>query len=322
MRTNVPRVRFIVLALTLTFLCSRSYSQSITTDNGKWEIGLGFGPMFFLGDLGGTAGIGKPFVKDLDFPLTKISKNLYVNYYATDWLGFRLAINHGHLEGDDAEAPNKGGAEMDRLERNLSFKSSVLEGYLAAEVYPTVFFEQYEGLEHKFRPYVLSGVGVMKFNPKAKLDDKWIELHPLRLEGQGMAEYPDRKEYKLIQQEFLLGFGFKYYLKENFYVGLEVLHRKTWCDYIDDASTFYVDPAVFDNYLSAADAANARRLYYRGTYQGSVPGSVTRPDDVLTYQRGDPKENDAYFSTIFRFGWRLNNENSAQKRQLRCPVFY
>jgi hypothetical protein len=321
MRTHVPYVRFIALLLSLSILSSGSNAQSITTRDGKWEIGLGFGPMFFLGDLGGTAGIGKPFIKDLDLPLTKISKNLYANYYATEWLGFRLAINHGVLEGDDAEAPAKGGAEMDRLERNLSFKTSVLEGYLAAEFYPTVFFEKYDGLLGKFRPYVLAGLGVMKYNPKAQLDGQWVALKPLRLEGQGMAEYPDRKPYKLIQKEVPLGFGFKYYIKENFYVGLEVLHRQLFTDYIDDASTFYVDPVVFNTYLSAADAAKARRLYYRGTYQGA-PGSVSRPDDVLTYQRGDPTENDAFFSTILRFGWRMNGENAAQRRQLRCPVFY
>ena len=211
---------------------------------------------------------------------------------------------------------------MDRLERNLSFRTSVLEGYLAAEIYPTVFFEKYDGLEHKLRPYALTGIGVMKYNPKAELDGQWVALQPLRLEGQGMAEYPDRKPYKLIQKEFLLGFGFKYYLKENFYVGLEVLHRKMFSDYIDDVSTFYVDPAVFDTYLSPANAAKARRLYYRGIYQGTVPGTVTRPGDVLTYQRGDPKQNDAFFSTIVRFGWRWNSENAAQRRQLRCPVFY
>src|SRR5215813_3727465 len=155
MRTHIPFVRFIVLFLALSILSSRSNSQSITTNNGKWEFGLGFGPMFFLGDLGGTAGIGKPFVKDLDLPLTQVSKNLYVNYYATEWLGFRLAINHGELKGDDAQAPAKGGAEMDRLERNLSFKTSVLEGYAAAEIYPTVFLEKYDGLAHKLRPYVI-----------------------------------------------------------------------------------------------------------------------------------------------------------------------
>src|SRR5258705_3729128 len=140
MRTYVPFVRLVALVLSLTILTSRSNSQSITTGNGKWEIGLGIGPMFFLGDLGGTAGIGKPFIKDLDLPLTRISKNLYVNYYATEWLGLRLAINHGVLEGNDAQAPSKGGAEMDRLERNLRFRTSGLEGYFVREVYPTAFF--------------------------------------------------------------------------------------------------------------------------------------------------------------------------------------
>jgi len=323
MRTHVPFVRFIALVLAISFVTSRSYSQSITTNNGKWEIGLGFGPMFFLGDLGGTAGIGKPFVNDLDFPLTKLSKNLYGTYYAKEWLGFRLAFNHGTLEGDDAEAPNKGGAEMDRLERNLSFKTSVLEGYIAAEIYPTVFIERYDGLLHKFRPYVVGGIGVMKFNPKAQLDGKWIALRPLRLEGEGMAEYPDSKPYSLVQKEIPLGLGFKYFIKENFYVGLEVLHRQLFSDKIDAVSAdYYVDYHVFDSYLSAADAANAKRLYYRGIYQGPVPGSVTRPGDILTYQRGDPTENDAYFSTILRFGWRLGGENYKELKHLRCPVFY
>lgn len=321
MRLNVPStVRFTVLLLSLTIFSFRSNSQSIMTGDGRWEIGLGFGPMFFLGDLGGTAGVGRPFVKDLDFPLTKISKNIYASYYASEWLGFRLALNHGVLEGDDAEAPNKGGAEVDRLERNLHFKSSVLEGYLAAEVYPTVLFEKYDGLKGKFRPYGIIGVGVMKFNPKAMLDGAWVPLHPLRLEGQGMAEYPSRKEYSLVQKEVPMGFGFKYYLKENMYVGLEVLHRKMFTDYIDDVSTGYIDPIYFDTYLSAPDAAKAKRLYYRGTYANAQSNLGL----IQTFQRGDPKENDAYFSTIIRFGWRLNGDDpgSRARRQMRCPVFY
>jgi hypothetical protein len=319
MRPNVPFVRFIVLILALTIFSPRSNAQSITTGDGKWEIGLGFGPMFFLGDLGGSAGIGRPFVKDLDFPLTKLSKNLYASYYPSEWLGFRLALNHGTLEGDDAQAPNKGGAEVDRLERNLSFKTSVLEGYLAVEIYPTVFLENFDGLKGKIRPYLVGGFGVMKFNPKAELDGQWVALHPLRLEGQGMAEYPNSKPYSLVQKEIPLGIGFKYYLKDNFYVGLEVLHRKMFTDYLDDVSTGYVNPNVFDNYLSPSDAAKAKRLYYRGTY----PDAVSRPQNIQTYQRGDPTQNDAFFSTIIRFGWRLNSGDVArERRQLRCPVFY
>ena len=150
------------MLLTLAFSSLRSNAQSIMTGDGKFEIGLGFGPMFFLGDLGGSAGIGKAFVKDVDFPMTKLGKSIYASYYPSEWLGLRVAINHGVLEGNDAEAPNKGGAEMDRLQRNLHFKTSVLEGYVATEIYPTVFFEQYEGLEHKLRPYGVIGVGVVR----------------------------------------------------------------------------------------------------------------------------------------------------------------
>ena len=317
MRTHVRIARFIALFVAITFISSRSYSQSIWGANGKWEIGLGFGPMFFLGDLGGTAGVGKPFVKDLDFPLTKISKNLYANYYASEFLGFRLAINHGQLEGDDAEAPLKGGDEEDRHYRNLSFKTAAFEAYLAAEIYPTVFFERFDGLLHKLRPYVIGGVGMVHINPKTKLDGQWVAVGPLRLEGEGMAEYPEVKKTSLWQKEIPMGFGFKYYIKENFYVGLEILHRKLFTDRADGVSSdYYIDPIYFDKYLSAPQAAQARRLYYRGTYAGypSRPG--------FDFQRGDPTENDAYFSTILRFGWRLGAENYKELKHLRCPVFY
>jgi len=320
MKRVVPNVRVIVLCLLLTIFSTRaSFSQSITTGDGKLEVGLGFGPMFFLGDLGGTAGIGRPFVKDLDFPLTNLSKTLYGSYYPAEWLGFRLALNHGVLKGNDAEAPDKGGAEVDRLQRNLSFKSSVLEGILAAEIYPTVFLENYDGLKGKFRPYGVIGIGYFKMNPKAKdVDGKWVALQPLRLEGQGMAEYPDRKEYKLTQLEIPMGAGFKYYIKENTYIGIEILHRKTFTDYIDDVSTKYVDPIYFSQYLAPADVPIAYQLHNREPFR-----NITRP--TIGKQRGDSKEMDSYFSTILRFGWRINGNNSPNRRairQLRCPIYF
>ncbi len=307
-------VHTLALILSLQLFTNISYSQSITTGNGKFEAGFGFGPMFFLGDLGGSAGIGRDFLKDVDFPLTKISKTLFANYYPAEWLGFRLALNHGVVEGDDAQAPNKGGRETSRIKRNLSFKSSVMEAYVAAEIYPSVFFERYDGLQGKLRPYGLIGIGAYKFNPKAKLDGQWVELQPLHLEGQGLI--PGKKDYKLTQAEIPMGFGFKYFIKENMYVGMEVLHRQLFTDYVDDVSTTYPDPVIF-NALPPADMAKARRLYYRG-----VVGPGSRP--YVNEQRGDPTDNDAFFSTILRFGWRLNGNdpNSMARRQMRCPVFY
>lgn len=318
MRTHVPTVRLSVLICLFACFSLQARSQSISTPNGKFELGLGIGPMFFLGDLGGSAGVGKTFVKDLDFPLTKLCKGLYLNYYPTEFIGIRVAGNLGYLEGDDAEAPAKGGAEEDRKYRNLHFKSKISEVYAAIEIYPTYFLERYDGLQGKLRPYFLAGAGIYHFDPEVKdVDGSWVKTAPLRLEGQGFAEYPDSKPYKLTQKNVVAGLGFKYYIKENSYIGFEVLHRKLFTDYVDDVSqNYYIDPIYFDQYLSAADAIKARRLYYRGTY--TFPTS--RPYEEFA-ERGDPKENDAYFSSILRFGWRIGG-GDARSKQLKCPVFY
>ena len=317
MRASLPFLRSVILLFSIALSSVLSQAQSITSGDGKFEAGLGLGTMFFLGDLGGSAGVGKTFIKDLDVPLTKMNKGVYFNYYPVEWASLRIAGNLGYVEGDDAQAPAKGGAEMDRRERGLSFRSKISEAYIAAELYPTYFFEKYDGLKGKFRPYVVGGVGIYHFNPQTKdVDGSWVNLAPLKLEGQGFPEYPDSKPYKLTQMNVLMGFGFKYYIKERTYIGLEILHRKLFTDYVDDVShNYYIDRIHFDNNLPAADAVVASRLYYRGTY--TFPTSYPYPTFA---ERGDPKENDAYFSTILRLGWRINND--ARTKQLKCPVFY
>src|SRR6476469_11228294 len=103
MRTTVPDVRTLVLICIITLSSfSQTHAQSISTGNGKFEVGLGLGPMFFLGDLGGHYGVGKRFLKDLNIPLTQFSKGLFLNLYPAEYIGFRIAINQGKLTGDDA----------------------------------------------------------------------------------------------------------------------------------------------------------------------------------------------------------------------------
>lgn len=324
MRTNATNVRLSVLICLFTFLSIHSNAQSLHFGNGKFEVGLGIGPSFFLGDLGGSEGKGKTFIKDVDMPLTKLMKGIYINVYPAEWLGFRFAGNIGYLEGDDAQAPNKGGAERFRLYRNLKFRSNLWDAYAGLEVYPTVFLEQYDGLQGKLRPYAFVGVGAFHFNPQGEYtasngSKTWVDLKPLKLEGQGMSEYPDRKEYALTQLMIPMGGGIKYYVKETFYIGFEILHRKTFTDYIDDVSTKYIDPRYFDAYLPATQAAQARQLAFRE----QIPNSTVSRRFINT-QRGDPKENDAYFSSNLRAGWRFNSnsESARAKKQLKCPVYY
>lgn len=326
MRVFVLIVRFAVPIFLFNLFSHISFCQSVSFKEGKIEVGLGLGPSFFLGDLGGARGIGKPFVRDLDIPLTKFSKGIYINIYPSEFIGFRLAVNHSYLEGDDNEVNLEGGREFSRWRRNQYFQSEILEGYFGIEIYPTVLLENYDGLEGKFRPYGITGIGMFHFNPKGYYypdpnnpDNKQlVELKPLRLEGQGMAEYPDREEYPLTQLEIPMGGGFKYYVREHWYIGLEVLHRKTFTDYIDDVSTKYIDPIYFQNYLDPSLVPVAVQLHNREPFR-----NINRP--YIGRQRGDPKEMDSYFTTILRFGWRLGARDDARSRarkQMRCPIYY
>lgn len=316
MRTTVPVVRTSVLLLVLSLTSFFSKAQSISSPDGKFEIGLGIGPLFFLGDLGGNKGVGTTFVKDVNVPLTKMAKGLFVNYYPTEWFGFRVAANQGVLEGADSLIRDQGSAEIYRKVRNLHFRSNLLEAYAAIEFYPTVFFEQYDGLKGKVRPYGVIGLGMFKFKPQAEYyspngTTRWVDLEPLRTEGQGMTEYPDRKPYKLTSMEIPLGAGIKWYVKENMYMGIEVMHRKSFTDYVDDLSTDYIDPALFDKYLAPDQAAVAKQVYFRGLNTGIT----SRPQ--YGEQRGNPKNNDSFFSSILRFGWRLFDNSTAE--HMGCP---
>lgn len=307
------RTAVLVFLAALPFCSVKAQSVSY----GKVEIGAGVGPLIFLGDLGGNQGRGTTLVKDVNLPTTNLSFGAYINVYPTEWLGFRLAFNSGRLEGADSLINEKGGEEISRKVRNLHFRSKLTEAYAAVEVYPTVFFEQYDGLKGKLRPYGLLGVGVFKFNPQTQYyspngTTRWVNLRDLRTEGQGMEEYPTRKQYNLTQVEVPMGFGAKYYVSEDMYIGLEVLHRKTFTDYVDDVSTTYINPDLFDKYLLPEDAVVARQVYYRGFTSSS------RPDDGE--MRGQRRNNDAFFSTLIRCGWRLGNSGSTPGN-MRCPRF-
>src|SRR5436190_11427042 len=108
MKRTVPIARAIVIILITVSSSFNSFSQSITIRN-KVEVGIGLGPLIFLGDLGGAKGIGRTFIKDIDYPLTRLCKVLFISISPREWIGFRLAANLGVLEGDDTYAPNKGG---------------------------------------------------------------------------------------------------------------------------------------------------------------------------------------------------------------------
>jgi hypothetical protein len=318
----------LVLLICITFTYT-SYSQALLFgEKVKWEVGFNFGPSFFMGDLGGNSGKGTNNIKDINFEFTKFMKGAFVTAYPKNWIGVRLAVDYTYLEGDDAIINTTGIDELWRKQRNLDFKTTVLEGYIALELFPTMFFYRNAEYEPRLRPYVMGGIGMFHFNPKGSITDAsgnktWYALQPLRLEGQGMAEYPASKPYKLTQMNIPFGAGLKYHISDRLNVSGEFLYRKTFTDYIDDVSQRYIDPANYTKYLPSSEAALAYKLSDKSV--GIIyPGMTRYPAGT---QRGDNKDADTYFSIVLKVGVRLGPiyESSFARRaarQTRCPSVY
>ncbi len=69
---------------------------------------------------------------------------------------------------------------------------------------------------------------------------------------------------------------------------LEVLHRFTKTDYLDDLSTRYINPADFALYLPASKAALAVRMSDKQINPVAIPSTGRK--------RGTATENDGYFT--------------------------
>ncbi len=333
--SNSMKIRTLQFSLYAFFLfacCVQSLNAQIglTTSNSRFEIGLNIGPMNFLGDLGGNRGKGTYGPKDNNIPVTNFIGGISASYYPAEWIGFRLAGNIGQMEGDDRLIKQNQPAdtyEGSRKFRNLTFRSPLYEAYAAVEFYPTAMISLSNGSGlPRFRPYLIGGFGVFKFNPQGLYKDptgkeSWVDLKPLRLEGQGMVE-TGIPEYSLVSYNVPLGIGIKYDLTERLTFGIELIHRKTGSDYIDDVSNKYIDPALFDQYLAPSQAAIAKYLSNPSSFYPGVPGYTPYR---IGKKRGNPERNDSYFSSTFRLTWKIGDVYAdwfKNKNSMKCPQYF
>lgn len=307
-------------ALGILCICvtaSQAFSQYYFRDDKHYsndivfEVGGSLGLMNSFTDLGGRSGQGKGFLKDYTFKTSRPSVSIYGAAIYREWIAVRLEASFGTVQGYDSILRNVAASTQGRYERNLSFKSHILDVQLAAELHP-LFFKYYEENQAPFlSPYIVGGIGVFNFNPRAKLNDRWYDLQPLRTEGQGLPEYPDRRPYRLTQFNIPLGIGLRYEVNTNLFVRAEFVHRILFTDYLDDVSTTYVDPSVFYSHNAPAQAGVAAQLANRAIpmSNGYVPAAGE--------QRGDPSDNDAFFTFQLKLGYTFPGEKRKGIRPTR-----
>ncbi len=312
------------LRMMIVIICVSTFSNYASAQL-KYEVGLNLGPSNFLGDLGGNMGRGQTFLKDHQWSTMNLMKGVTFNVMPNEVIGLRVAINFGKIEGADSLIQGKGGYEEARKARNQHFVSNIFEAYAAAEIYPTALLEEDPSdLTHKLRPYGLLGVGVFKFNPKGQYIDangneQWVELQPLRTEGQGMSKYPARESYSLTQMNVPYGVGLKYFFSDRFNLSFEIVNRKTFTDYIDDVSTTYIADQDFYDFFGATQTADiARQMANKSSL---LNGGLNRPGYEAGDKRGTATNNDAYYATTFKLGIRLGKDGSnGYRNQTRCPI--
>lgn len=272
-----------------------------------FELGGTVGSMNCLTDIGGKQGPGKPFLKDLNFGKMRVSGGLYLSATYNDALTIRLEGTWGGIRAYDSILENVKASTSGRYERNLSFRSKISEISAIAEIHPLFLFVNWSMREQdppRISPYLLGGVGFFSFNPQAKnRDGKYVDLQPLSLEGQGFRSYPDRKPYKLSQINFPVGFGVRYELSGAFNIRAEVVHRIVNTDYLDDVSTRYVDPVLFstEGGLTGNQLRDAIDLSSNDRHNPGGPTGVFRKTSGGI--RGNPRDNDSYFTVNFKLGY-------------------
>lgn len=265
--------------------CQKQLTAQIKGFTGHKQIAVSAGLNQFLGDLGGSNQIGKAHsLRDLDFRSTTLNLKAGYLYELNKWFSSSSFFTYGLLKGNDEFTQ-----EPFRQNRNLHFRSNYvsLESRMNISLFQPKHksYTQFSTKKFLSSVYVFSGLGVTFFNPKAKVDDKWVALQPIGTEGQGRI--PERKKYTRSTLIIPFGVGIKYNVSKYWQIGLEATYFKTFSDYIDDVGGAYCSPNLFQNSTEAylANPSLDETIDYTGEIRGKDGKDSYYNFNILVYRK-------------------------------------
>ncbi|RYZ52429.1 MAG: hypothetical protein EOP49_09490 [Sphingobacteriales bacterium] len=234
------------------------------------EIGLFAGVSNYYGDM-----------QDKWFPQNGYKPNVGViyKYFMHPRIGLRFGANYTRLTAADSlsDIPVK------KL-RNLRFETGLFEVHGGIELNLLAV----DWNRAKVSPYVFAGIAAFYTNPYTDgLAGEKVYLRPLSTEGQGIPDYPDRKQYSLVNMAFPIGGGMKFFIGKTLMITTEMGFRYTSTDYIDDVSRSYIDQNILFDYRSQQAVDLSFRTDELPEWTGEYPD--------YGFQRGDSKKNDWYW---------------------------
>lgn len=284
-------MRKLIKLLTLcTFVAGNLNAQLVLV-----EGGIGAAGMNYHGDLSNHK-------LALSWSQVRPAVTARVGAYFNNYFGAYATVLAGSLAGDDKFQDEGTG----RKERNLNFQTSILEFNLQAQgfLFPI--------LDNNINFYGYGQVGMTLFTPRTFYQGAWVDLRPLNTEGQGLAEYPDRKPYGSSAINWGGGLGIRYYLSQRITISAEGGVRFTNTDYLDDASKTYPSTQLIEDRYGVLAASLSNR----------TGGTIS-----TTIKRGNENKNDAYLVGQIVIGYRFGDQRQirrsrAGRQGILAPWFY
>ncbi|MCG8309329.1 MAG: porin family protein [Cytophagales bacterium] len=251
----------LILILTGFIFCSEVvFSQGFYNKNRNrnFILSAGTGTAHYYGDL----------AKQGDHSNIKPNFAIGARYNFYRWFSAGAELTWFMLAGNDKTDPNK-------ESRNLSFQSHNFE--LSTVFHASLFEEDRRFYLRPFaNPYIYAGVGLVSYNPTAKLEGQRYNLRKLNTSGE---------DYSGFTVSFPVGAGVKLRVNPFFNVVLDGGYRLLISDHIDDVSSGkYPDPTSFSD-------ETARLLSDRTWELGINPTWAEQGKEF----RGNPDNNDGYF---------------------------
>ncbi len=299
-----------------------------------WSVGLNVG----LSDLWGDVGTKTPIThygNSKYWEKPHFMGGVFARYAFHPAFVFRAAVNYGSVYANDNWnydlAKNASNTEDDayqRYLRNQDVKTNIWEGNILFEINPLRLGDlEKRSAKKRMQPYILIGGGYFHYRPKGTYtprgtdgrpsgQSREVDLYELELENQSAAvNVPDSvlrslgyirpsNPNKLWQPEVCGGVGVRWDITNQASLGVEYLYRYTFTDYLDDVSTYYVDPTIFD-YIHSKDpqkAAMAKDMYDKSW---QIDKDVKHN---LGETRGNASNKDGYSTIAISFYYRLKTK--------------
>ncbi len=275
----------------------------INKNNAQYtEFGVGLGFSTYWGDLNGS-GFSSNVLNNSGLAVQLSGRKIFKPYF-----GLRGSFSFGSMRGDDANSSLEW-----QKQRNLSFKSSIMELALMGEFY--IFGFDTEPGSSMFLPYITAGVAGFRFDPKTIYQGNEVRLQPLGTEGQGLPNYDNK--YGLYAFSIPFGAGAKFVITKTINISADIILRRTFTDYIDDVSKNYVDFSEIGSNISPLTPRLSNRT---NEYLGQSE-LVTLPTGT---QRGGAKVDDYYFMSMISINIMFSDGKGGgfgRGNKVRCPEF-